>query len=157
MGGSPVARASGFGMQAVELDGIDVEEVWHEAHEAITRARRGDGPTLLHARCTHLEGHFLGDPVMRIARRPFGPEMRQQMMSQAKALLIPSGAPLRQRLAGVRTIGSLLKGAREQESRQRDPLVLARSRLDDAKRIQQLEMEVIAEIQRVVESVAESM
>ena len=44
-GGNLVARASGFGMHGLEVDGCDVTEVWHAAHEAIERARRGDGPT----------------------------------------------------------------------------------------------------------------
>jgi len=153
MGGTPVARAQGFGMPAEELDGLDVEEVWHQARQAIAAARRGEGPTLLHAHCTHLEGHFAGDPVLRMARRPVGSELRQRALKQTRALLTPSGAPLRQRLAGVRTIGSLLMSARAQEAEDRDPLEQARLKLDDKDRLKQLDFEVAAEIQGVFESV----
>lgn len=153
MGGTPVSRARGFGMPAVEVNGLDVEEVWREAGQAIDRARLGEGPSLLHANCTHLEGHFAGDPVLRMVRRPAGTELRQRALKQTKALLTPSGASLRQRLAGARAIGSLLIGAREQEAKERDPLEQARLRLDDEERLQQLESEVATEIQQLFESV----
>ena len=33
-------------------------------------AREGHGPTFLHATCVRPEGHFLGDPLLRIVRKP---------------------------------------------------------------------------------------
>lgn len=40
-------RAAGYGMPGVIVDGMDVMAVYEAAGEAIKRARRGDGPTLL--------------------------------------------------------------------------------------------------------------
>jgi len=40
-------RAAGYGMPGVVVDGMDVIAVYEAAGEAIERARKGDGPTLL--------------------------------------------------------------------------------------------------------------
>ncbi len=44
------ARAAGYGMPGVSVDGMDVLEVYPAAREAVGRARRGDGPSLIEAR-----------------------------------------------------------------------------------------------------------
>ena len=44
------------------MDGQDVLAVYAAAQEAVDRARRGEGPTLLEARTYRIEGHFVGDP-----------------------------------------------------------------------------------------------
>jgi len=69
IGGDLNERARGLGVPAVEVDGCDVVEVWEAAQPAIERARSGQGPTFLHARCMHLEGHFLGFQLLRMMRR----------------------------------------------------------------------------------------
>lgn len=60
-GGSLVKRAEGFGMQGFEADGFDYFAVADVASKAIERARRGDGPSLIHLRVTRYYGHFEGD------------------------------------------------------------------------------------------------
>jgi pyruvate dehydrogenase E1 component alpha subunit len=45
------------------VDGLDVFAVHEAAREAIDRARRGDGPTLLEAKTYRFYGHFQGDQV----------------------------------------------------------------------------------------------
>jgi len=55
-------RAMGFGIPAVTVDGMDVIAVYEAAREAIERARRGEGPTLIHAKTYRFFGHFEGDP-----------------------------------------------------------------------------------------------
>ena len=46
--------------------------------EAVDRARRGEGPTLLEARTYRIEGHFVGDPeVYRIMTKPCVSSVRQ--------------------------------------------------------------------------------
>jgi 2-oxoisovalerate dehydrogenase E1 component alpha subunit len=46
-----VARAAGYGMPGISVDGGDVEAMYVVASEAIARARAGDGPTLIDAQC----------------------------------------------------------------------------------------------------------
>jgi len=51
-----------FGMHGVLVDGMDVLKVREAATEAIARARRGDGPTLIECETYRYRGHSLADP-----------------------------------------------------------------------------------------------
>lgn len=55
-------RALAYGMPGTEVDGNDVAAVFHAASEAVERARRGEGPSLLVAATYRWEGHNVGDP-----------------------------------------------------------------------------------------------
>ncbi len=59
--GSQVARAKGFGMPAVEVDGFDFFAIHDAMRDAVERARGGEGPTLLHIKTARFYGHFVGD------------------------------------------------------------------------------------------------
>ncbi len=63
VGGSQLARAEGFGMPGREVDGHDFFAVYEAAWEAVTRARAGDGPSLIHVKFARLYGHFEGDAM----------------------------------------------------------------------------------------------
>src|SRR5262249_7847552 len=52
----------------VAVDGNDVLAVWQVAKDAIARARRGDGPTLIEAKTYRVVGHHEGDPVVGVYR-----------------------------------------------------------------------------------------
>jgi len=54
-------RASGYNMPGVTLDGNDIFAVYEAAHEAVARARTGQGPTLLECKTYRFNGHFEGD------------------------------------------------------------------------------------------------
>ncbi len=55
-------RAAAYGIPGVVVDGMDVEAVYEAAGEAVERARRGDGPTLLECKTYRLVGHSRSDP-----------------------------------------------------------------------------------------------
>ncbi|MGL5925631.1 pyruvate dehydrogenase (acetyl-transferring) E1 component subunit alpha [Chroococcidiopsis sp.] len=55
-------KASVFGMEGVEVDGMDVLAVHAVAREAVARARAGEGPTLIEALTYRFRGHSLADP-----------------------------------------------------------------------------------------------
>jgi 2-oxoisovalerate dehydrogenase E1 component alpha subunit len=55
------ARASGYGIPGIIIDGADVLESYRAATEAVARARRGDGPTVLEAKVTRLTPHSSDD------------------------------------------------------------------------------------------------
>jgi len=57
-------RAAAYGMRAVIADGMDFFDVHAKAGEAIERARRGEGPTLLECKTYRFHGHFVGDPTV---------------------------------------------------------------------------------------------
>jgi len=54
-------RASAYNMPGVIIDGMDVFAVYEAAHEAVSRARAGKGPTLLECKTYRFYGHFEGD------------------------------------------------------------------------------------------------
>ncbi|OWW22871.1 thiamine pyrophosphate-dependent dehydrogenase E1 component subunit alpha, partial [Noviherbaspirillum denitrificans] len=55
-------RASGYGMPGVLVGRNDAVEVFKAAGEAVARARRGEGPTLIEVKTDRYFGHFQGDP-----------------------------------------------------------------------------------------------
>ncbi len=54
-------RAPGYGIPGVVVDGTDVLACYAASKEAVDRARRGDGPTLIEAKVTRLTGHSSDD------------------------------------------------------------------------------------------------
>lgn len=64
---SVAERAAAYAMPGVQVDGLDPERVHDAVAEAAERARAGDGPTLVEARCVRLRGHVFGDPMTYIA------------------------------------------------------------------------------------------
>jgi acetoin:2,6-dichlorophenolindophenol oxidoreductase subunit alpha len=56
-------RASGYGIPGITVDGNDVLEVYAAARNAVERARKGDGPTLLECKTYRRRGHSRVDPA----------------------------------------------------------------------------------------------
>jgi len=54
-------RATGYNMPGFSVDGTDLFAVYEAAGEAIARARRGEGPTLIECKAFRYFGHFQGD------------------------------------------------------------------------------------------------
>ena len=151
-GGNLNERAYGLGIPAVEVDGCDVSKVWDAAHSAIERARSGQGPTFLHARCVHFEGHFLGFQLIRMVRGPLR-EMPDIAIPLTRSFLHPGGAVLRERLAGLKfvlaTVLTTLRDPRRDLAN--DPVRRTRITLQsDPVRLQELENQVEQEISYVL-------
>ncbi|WP_027416407.1 thiamine pyrophosphate-dependent dehydrogenase E1 component subunit alpha [Aneurinibacillus terranovensis] len=58
---SIVDRAIGYNIPGIRVDGKDVVAVYQAAEEAVQRARRGEGPTLIECVTYRNYGHFEGD------------------------------------------------------------------------------------------------
>jgi TPP-dependent pyruvate/acetoin dehydrogenase alpha subunit len=56
------SRAAAYGIPGVRVDGNDVLKVFEAAGEAVERARRGQGPTLIECLTYRWFGHHEGDP-----------------------------------------------------------------------------------------------
>ncbi len=54
-------RAASYGIPGASVDGMDVFAVYEAAQEAINRARRGLGPSLIECKTYRYNGHFEGD------------------------------------------------------------------------------------------------
>ena len=59
----PVERAATYGFPGVGVDGNDVEAVFGAATDAVERARRGEGPTLIECRTMRMHGHGAHDDM----------------------------------------------------------------------------------------------
>ncbi len=54
-------RAEGYGFPGVVVDGNDVLAVYEVTRQAVERARRGDGPTLIECKTLRMKGHAAHD------------------------------------------------------------------------------------------------
>ena len=137
-GGKLIDRAKGFGIEGYEVDGTDVEAVWKVVNEAISKMRNNGGPQFIHAQCVHIEGHFLGDPLLRYHLNP------NMLAEAANSLKQYAGESLDEVLLLVRKIGGQLK-------KKFDPIVFTQKKLKaDADRLKQIEEEVNKEIEQIV-------
>ena len=55
-------RGAAYGIPGIIVDGNDVLAVYEAATEAVARARKGQGPTLVECKTYRHRGHFEGDP-----------------------------------------------------------------------------------------------
>jgi len=153
-GGDLAERARGLGLQAVEVDGREVSEVWEACRLAIERLRSGQGPVFLHARCVHFEGHFLGYQLIRLVRDPLR-EFPPIAIPLTRAFLHPGGATFEERLAGLRqvlrAVLATLRNPRRDPAN--DPLRRARSALQpDEAHLQELENQARGYVNKVLEA-----
>jgi TPP-dependent pyruvate/acetoin dehydrogenase alpha subunit len=148
-GGNLLRRAQGFGLHAVEVDGLDVLAVWQAAREVLQHIRLGHGPAFLLAHCVHLEGHFLGDPLLAMLRQPLA-SARQQVWPMARSMLKREGVSWRERLAAMRGVTRTIQAAQQQRQAHNDPLARARQQLTDHIKLTELEAEVRQDIQQAV-------
>lgn len=150
--GSLIERAKSFGMNAKEIDGSDVLAVWDAAKSAIEHARKGDGPSYLHMHCRRPKGHFLGDPLIRIARHPVK-KMKELAGPLLKSVTKIKGSSMGQRAGSLRSVSSLLgKTIKSQLFKEKDPLELLRQKIiSDKVSIRRIEKQVNEEIQAAVD------
>ncbi|MBU3666392.1 MAG: dehydrogenase [Chthoniobacterales bacterium] len=57
-------KAAAYGIPGIAVDGNDVIAVYEAMREAVTRARSGQGPTLIEAKTYRVVGHHEGDPLV---------------------------------------------------------------------------------------------
>ncbi|HEY3289732.1 MAG TPA: thiamine pyrophosphate-dependent dehydrogenase E1 component subunit alpha [Anaerolineae bacterium] len=92
---SPVARlslrAASYAMPGVTVDGNDVFEVFRAATEAVERARRGDGPTLIEGLTYRYHGHYEGDPQVYRTRQEVEEWQKRDPIPSFRRVLIEHG------------------------------------------------------------------
>lgn len=147
-------RAKAFAMPAIELDGSDVEIVWQAADEAIAGVRSGKGPAFLLAKCKRLHGHFLGDPILRIVKKPIK-ELINITPGIVKSTTRLRGGSLNERAGSIKDVLLLLSTTtKERYSEKNDPLSILRKKLvNEIKEIEAIEQDVNQEMNYVVEEV----
>jgi pyruvate dehydrogenase E1 component alpha subunit len=84
-------RAAGYGMPGVTVDGNDPLAVAAALDEALGRARRGDGPTLLECVTFRFRGHYFGDRMPYIPKEQLAAAMAADPVPLFRRQLIDSG------------------------------------------------------------------
>ena len=64
-------RAIAYGMPGVIVDGTDACQVYDAAREAVERAHRGEGPTLIEAKMMRMKGHAIHDAADYVPKPMF--------------------------------------------------------------------------------------
>jgi pyruvate dehydrogenase E1 component alpha subunit len=88
-------RAAGYGFPGLVVAGNDVLAVYKATHQAVERARRGDGPTLIECKTMRMSGHAAHDeaeyvpPELLEEWRPKDPLHCYEQHLQAQDLLSP--------------------------------------------------------------------
>jgi pyruvate dehydrogenase E1 component alpha subunit len=98
---SNAERADAYGIPGVLVDGMDVMAVYEAAGEAVERARRGEGPSLIEGLCYRYRGHFEGDPQ---AYKPEGEEeewREKDPIPRFRKRLVGQGVLTEQDAAGI--------------------------------------------------------
>lgn len=70
-------RAKGYGIPGVIVDGTDALAVYEAAVEAVERARRGDGPTLIEAKTYRIGDHSEGENAF-LAGQQYRPDAERR-------------------------------------------------------------------------------
>jgi pyruvate dehydrogenase E1 component alpha subunit len=153
--GDLVERVRGFGIPAVEVDGARVEEVWRAASEAIQRARRGGGPSFVHASCVRPEGHFLGDPLLRMVRQPVA-ELKDKLGPLLRSTTSGSASGPGGRAASLGGIAKMVSNAATM--RGHDPIRRLRKRLGmDRAELESLEQGIEERVMAAVDTAVASL
>lgn len=84
-------KGPAFGMPGVHVDGMDVLKVREVALEAIARARRGDGPTLIECETYRFRGHSLADPDELRSKEEKAHYAARDPIPQLKAYMLSHG------------------------------------------------------------------
>jgi 2-oxoisovalerate dehydrogenase E1 component alpha subunit len=81
-------RALAYGIPGVSVDGNDAIACYRAAHDAVQRARRGDGPTLLEAKVHRLTSHSSDDDQRRYRNaEDLEAERKQDCVPRFRAML----------------------------------------------------------------------
>lgn len=108
-GGSVAGRAAAYGIPGHSVDGNDVLAVRNVVGQAVSRARKGQGPSIVENRTYRYRGHFEGDPQkyrsddeIKAFRQKNDPIKRfRQHLQKEKALSAQNEQILRKQVAAV--------------------------------------------------------
>lgn len=100
-GQNVAARAAGYGMNGVRVNGNDPEEMYTAFAEAVARARAGEGPTLLECMTFRFFGHNFGDDDSYIPKEQKAAAMEADPVPAFRARLIADRIATEEELAAI--------------------------------------------------------
>ncbi len=84
-------RAAAYGIPGISVDGNDVSAVYEAAQEAVKRARKGDGPTLIECKTYRHKGHSRFDPASYRPKEEVDEWLEKDPIRRLKKRLIENG------------------------------------------------------------------
>lgn len=84
-------RAAAYGIPGVLIPDNDPVAIWEAAGEAVARARRGGGPSLIEIKTDRLFGHFEGDPQLYRSKQEFALIKERDALRVYERRLIDTG------------------------------------------------------------------
>lgn len=85
-------RAVAYNMPGTVVDGNDVIAVYKAANEAVNRARKGEGPTLVECKTYRWTGHHVGEPGTAYRTKDEVEEWRERCpINRLKSILLQDG------------------------------------------------------------------
>jgi len=84
-------RAVSYGIPGVIVDGNDVLAVYEATHQAVERARAGEGPTLIEAKTMRMRGHAAHDDASYVPRELLAEWEQKDPIRRFEALLRERG------------------------------------------------------------------
>jgi pyruvate dehydrogenase E1 component alpha subunit/2-oxoisovalerate dehydrogenase E1 component alpha subunit len=96
-----VDRARAYGCFGEQVDGNDVLAVYDVTREAIERARRGQGPTLIEADTMRMRGHAEHDDMKYVPRQMLEEWARKDPLLRYQGHLLGQGIASNDELAAV--------------------------------------------------------
>lgn len=95
-------RAAAYDMPGVVVDGNDILAVYEAVGEAVKRARRGEGPTLVECKTYRWRGHFEGDACSYRCVEELNEWMAKDPIPRFEEKLVESGMVSSQELEAVK-------------------------------------------------------
>jgi TPP-dependent pyruvate/acetoin dehydrogenase alpha subunit len=96
-------RATAYGIPGVVVDGMDPVAVYEAASEAVGKARRGEGPSLLECKTYRFEGHWIGDDAPYRSKEEVQAWYAKDPIPALEARLIQRGLLSAETAAGIKT------------------------------------------------------
>jgi TPP-dependent pyruvate/acetoin dehydrogenase alpha subunit len=84
-------RAQSYGIPGVRVDGFSVLAVYEATVDAVARARRGEGPTLLVTECYRFEGHYAYEPEVYRTRAEVEEHRKLDPIPRFQKYLVDNG------------------------------------------------------------------
>jgi pyruvate dehydrogenase E1 component alpha subunit len=84
-------RAQAYNIPGVTVDGTDVEVVYHAVSEAVARARKGDGPSIVETMVYRYQGHYCGDPAVYRPKEYLAEGKSKDPIDKAKKKMLKMG------------------------------------------------------------------
>ena len=94
-------RAAAYGMAGERVDGNDPFAMYAAAHEAVRRARSGEGPTLIEAMTYRFHGHVFGDDDAYMDKARKAEAIAADPVPRFRARLIETGIATEEQLTAM--------------------------------------------------------